>query len=139
MTADARSAQEDAVKEQANGDVNVANASEETVASKRIEGLARVAEDEEYKYDVADAVVVAVAVSDDDRRFAGEALLTDPGSQRISARWTPGRSPAACSAEQQGVWVSSCSLWICVEMQSQGSGCEVTSVPPADAGPGLKS
>jgi hypothetical protein len=120
LTADARSAQEDAVEEQANGDVNVADASEDTVASNRVEGLARVAEDEEYKYDVADAVMVAVAVSDDDRRFAGEALLTGPGSQRISARWTPGRSPAACSAEQQGVWASSCSLRICVEDAESG-------------------
>lgn len=78
LASDAGDAQEDRVKEEANSDVNVADASEKAVATKRIEGLARVAENEEYKYDVADAVVVPV--SDDDRRFAGRSsLLTGPG------------------------------------------------------------
>lgn len=74
LASDAGGAQEDRVTEEANSDVSVADASEKAVATKRIEGLARVAENEEYKYDVADAVVVPV--SDDDRRFAGEARST---------------------------------------------------------------
>jgi len=69
LASDAGGAQEDRVTEQANGEVEIANAAKKAVATERIEGLARVAENEEYEYDVADPRTFAV--SDDHRRFAG--------------------------------------------------------------------
>lgn len=77
LASDAGSAQEDRVTEQANSYVNVADAAEKTVATKRIEGLARVTEDEEYKYDVADAVVSGSAMTIDVSR-GRRGLLTGP-------------------------------------------------------------
>lgn len=43
-------------------------AAEEAVAAEGVEGLAGVAEDEEYKYDVADTSWFFLVVSDGDRR-----------------------------------------------------------------------
>lgn len=43
-------------------------AAEEAVAAERVKGLASVAEDEEYKYNVANTSWVCLVVSDDDRR-----------------------------------------------------------------------
>lgn len=55
-TAHAGGAKEDGITEQTDGDVDIANTAEEAVPAERIEGLARVPEDEEYKYDVADSL-----------------------------------------------------------------------------------
>lgn len=49
-------AQKDRVTEQANGEVDIADAAEEAVAAEGVKGLAGVAEKEEYKYNVADTV-----------------------------------------------------------------------------------
>lgn len=54
LTTHSGGAEEDGVAEQSDGDVDIADAAEEAVAAERVEGLACVAENEEYKYDVAD-------------------------------------------------------------------------------------
>lgn len=64
-----REAQESRDDEQLHGEVDIADASEETVTAERVKGLANVAEYEEYKYNVAESVELeASLVSYGDRR-----------------------------------------------------------------------
>lgn len=55
LAAHAGRPEEKGVAEESNGDVDVAQATEEAVAAEGVVGLACVAEEEEYKYDVADS------------------------------------------------------------------------------------
>lgn len=65
LAADTGNAQEDAVAEQAERDVDVADAAEDAVAADGVEGLARIPKDEQDKYDVANTGLRAKCVSGD--------------------------------------------------------------------------
>lgn len=86
-------AQKDRVTEQAEGEVDIADATEEAVAAEGVKGLAGVAEEEEYKYNVADTVECLGGFVSNDLispirvSFAGKVQAVTYRSRFTADRW----------------------------------------------------